>query len=161
MESGQRSLTEGDVSGCEMSGSIDALHGENEAAESDNEDDDASDGVMAGCDTVAEVASRVETCSRMCAARIRVGGRAWPLLWAAIGWRNLRGSTALRATGSAEHPWAQVDGGAARFTQDDEVVDGASCETEVELSGWVKSSEKKSSAGVRQSRKMKASSMNA
>jgi hypothetical protein len=52
---------EGDVSGCEMSGSIDALHGENEAAESDNEDDDASDGVMAGCDTVAEVASRVET----------------------------------------------------------------------------------------------------
>ena len=149
---------EGDVSGCEMSGSIDALHGEKEAAESDNEDDDANDGVMAGCDTVAEVASRVETCSKMCAARILVGRRAWPLLWAAIGWRNLRGSTALRATGSAGHPWAQVDGGAA---QDDEVVDGASCETEVEESGWVKSSEKKSSAGVRQSRKMKASSMNA
>jgi len=141
-----------------MSGSIDALHGENEAAESDDEDDDASDGVMAGCDTVAEVASRVETRSRMCAARIRVGGRAWPLLRAAIGWRNLRGSTALRATGSAEHPWAQVDGGAAQV---DEAVDGASCETEVELSGWVKSSEKKSSVGVRQSRKMKVSSMNA
>ena len=82
--SGQRSLMEGDVSGCEMSGSIDALHGEKEAAESDNEDDDANDGVMAGCDTVAEVASRVGTRSRMCAARIRVGGRAWPLLWAAM-----------------------------------------------------------------------------
>ena len=100
-----------DVGGGTKAGSIGAQRGEDEAAEVDNCDDDASDG--------------------------NAGGGA------EMGFTTVADEDEVGDGVKEDDPWAQVDGGAVRFTQDDKVVDGASCETEAEVSGWVKSSEKK------------------